>query len=117
MTESDTTDDREAYLTRLGMVLQVARKRAGLHQTAVADQLGMSAAAIGRWESGANKISTYDLVRLIRLYEFDPDLAVNPPASKAAIRRRLGPVSAAARRATKRGLLRPLPPAGEGEPG
>lgn len=110
------TNDREAYLTRLGMVLQVARKWAGFSQEVVAEKLGMSAAAIGRWEAGANKISTYDLVRLVRMYGFDPDLAVNPPASKAAIRRRLGPVSASARRATKRGLLRPLPPVNEGEP-
>jgi len=115
--ESDVNDDRDAFLLRLGLVLQLARKHAGLTQDEAAVQLSMSSAAIGRWEAGANKISGYDLVRLIRLYDFDPDLAVNPPGSRPAIRRRLGPVSIAARRAVRRGLLRPLPPAGGGEPG
>jgi transcriptional regulator with XRE-family HTH domain len=108
--DSDTNDDRDAFLARLGLVLSMARKHAGLKQEEAAARLGMSPAAIGRWEAGANKISGYDLVRLIRLYDFDPDLAVNPPASRPAIRRRLGPIPDAARRAVHRGLLRPLPP-------
>jgi transcriptional regulator with XRE-family HTH domain len=104
MQESDTDDDRDEFLSRLGVVLQLARKQAGLSPETAAGSLSMSAAAIGRWEAGTNKISGYDLVRLIRLYDMDPDLAVNPPTSKVVIRRRLGKVSAAARRAVRRGL-------------
>lgn len=114
--ESDDNDDRDAFLLRLGLVLQLARKQIGMKQEEAADALGMSAAAIGRWEAGANKISAYDLVRLIRLYGFDPDLAVNPPASRPAIRRRLGPIAAAARRAVGRAVLRPLPLESDDEP-
>lgn len=108
MTETDTDADRAEYLSRLGVVLQLARKHAKLGQEFVAARMGMSAAAISRWEAGRNAISAYDLTRLIRLYDFDPDLAVNPPASKVEIRRRLGPVAAGILRASRRGQLRPI---------
>lgn len=109
VSESDSDDDRETYLTRLGMVLQLARKHAGISQEKAAQHMGLSTATFTRWEAGDNGISAYDLVRLIRLYDFDPDLAVRPPASKAAIKRRLGPIAPAAARAVRRAQLRPLP--------
>lgn len=115
MQESGTDDDRDEYLSQLGMVLQLARKAAGFSQIQAAERLQMSAAAIGRWEAGANKISGYDLVRLIRLYDFDPDLAVNPPTSRVVIRRRLQPVAKAALRAARQGVIVQLPQV-EGEP-
>lgn len=115
MPESDIDGDREEFVSRLGVVLGLARKAAGLTQENAASTLKMSADAIGRWENGQNKISGYDLVRLIRLYDFDPDLAVNPPASKPEIRRRLGPVPTRAQRAIRRGQLRPLQDDGERE--
>jgi transcriptional regulator with XRE-family HTH domain len=107
--------DREEYLFRLGLVLQVTRKRAGLTQEQAGDQLGMSAATLGRWEAGQNAISGYDLIRLVRLYDFDADLIVNPPKSKPAIRRRLGVLADRAQDAARRGLLRPLEDDGEPE--
>lgn len=97
-------DDREDYLTRLGVVLREARKAADLTQEVVADKLDVSTAAIGRWENGANAMKAYDLVRLVRLYGCDPDLVVKPPTSVLRIRRRLGPVSDHARLATLRAL-------------
>lgn len=103
-------DDREEYLVRLGRVLQQARKAAKLRQADAAKEMGMSQAAFTRWEQGQNKISAYDLARLVRLYDFDPDLAINPPASMVEIRRRLGIVPRAAQAAVRRALLRPLPP-------
>lgn len=117
MMESDAGDDLDEFLARLGVVLQLARKHARFTQEAAAQRMGMSKAAFTRWEQGQHKISAYDLARLVRLYEFDPDLALNPPASKVEIRRRLGAVAASARAASRRGLLRPLPPAGADEPG
>lgn len=114
MTDSGTDEEREEYLARLGMVLYIARRFAGFSQEQAAAEIGMSAAAIGRWEGGKNGISAFDLMRLIRLYHFDPDLAANPPASKVEIRKRLGDVPRSAAAAAKRGLLHPLP---EGENG
>lgn len=113
--ESDTTDDLEEYSARLGVVLQLARRSARFSQVEAAPLMGMSTASFTRWEQGQSKISAYDLARLVRLYQFDPDLAINPPASKVEIRRRLGPVADAARGAVRRGLLQPLPP-DENEP-
>lgn len=113
---TDIADDREVYLERLGVVLQEARRASGMKQAEAAAALEMNAATLGRWEHGANKISAYDLVRLVRLYDFDPDLAVNPPSSRIVIRRRLTLVAAAARRAAIRALENPLPEdAGEPE--
>lgn len=117
MPDSDIGADREEFSSRLGIVLAMARKAAGITQEEAAAKLEMSAAAIGRWEAGANKVSGYDLVRLIRLYKFDPDLAVNPPASRVEIRKRLEPVGERARRAVRNAVLRPLPPTDAGEPG
>lgn len=116
MHESNADGDRDEYLSRLGVVLQLARKHAKLSQEAAATKMGLSPATFTRWEAGDTAISAYDLVRLVRLYELDPDLAFNPPASRVEIRRRLGPVSAAARRAVRRAQLRPLP-LDEGERG
>lgn len=117
MMESDAGDDLDEFLARLGVVLQLARKHARFTQETAAQRMGMSKAAFTRWEQGQHKISAYDLARLVRLYDFDPDLALNPPASKVEIRRRLGAVAASALAASRRGLLRPLPPAGADEPG
>jgi hypothetical protein len=118
MPDSDPPQDMEEYLSRLGVVLQIARKEwADISQVDAAKAMGMSAAAFTRWEQGRNKISAYDLARLVRLYDFDPDLAINPPSSKVEIRRRLGIVGGAARGAVRRALQRPLePPAGDEQP-
>jgi transcriptional regulator with XRE-family HTH domain len=116
MTDSDVPTDREEYLSRLGVVLALARRSAGYSQEQAAIAMGMSTAAFTRWESGANGISAYDLTRLIRLYGMDPDLAVNPPASRVEIKRRLGPVASAAQRAVRRAQLRALPDEAEGGP-
>lgn len=89
--EIDIDDDRDVFLERLGMVLNEARKWASFKQDEAAQRLNMNAATLGRWEHGANKISAYDLVRLVRLYKFDARLAVSPPATRGAIRRALGP--------------------------
>lgn len=110
MPDSDT--DRIEYLSRLGTVLQLARRHIKMSQETAAQKMGVNPSAFTRWEDGRNSISAYDLVRLIRLYDFDPDLAVNPPSSKVEIRRRLGAVSASVRRAAKRAQLRPLPASG-----
>lgn len=117
MPDSDIDDDREEYLVRLGRVLQQARKARRMTQLEAARRMRLSTATFTRWESGDNKISAYDLARLVRLYEFDADLAINPPASVIEVRRRLGIVPRAAQAAVRRALLRPLPPEGEGEPG
>lgn len=114
MPDSNTDDDRAEYLTRLGTVLKEARKVAGMSQEVAAAHVGMSTGTFTRWEAGENGISAYDLRRLILLYDFDPDLAVNPPASKVAIRRRLGPLADRARRAIHPDL--PPPPADDDEP-
>jgi transcriptional regulator with XRE-family HTH domain len=113
--------DREEYMARLGVVLQLARKAARIAQTKAAERLGMTPVSFTRWESGTTGISAYDLARLVRLYglEIDADLVLNPPASKVEIRRRLAPIAAAAQRAMRRGLLRPLDdedPGSDGEP-
>lgn len=111
---------REEYLSRLGQVLQLARKAAGQTQEDTAAWMGMNTASSTRWEDGRNAIGAYDLARLVFRYDFDPDLAVNPPASKVEIRKRLGPVADAARRSVRRGQLRALPdeqPEGGGERG
>lgn len=116
--EPDT--DREEFHARLGVVLELARKAAGVKQTDAAATLGMNPVSFTRWESGATGISAYDLARLVRLYglEIDADLVLNPPASKVEIRRRLEPIAQAAQRAVRRGLLRPLDedPGAGGEP-
>lgn len=113
--ESDSFVERQEWLDRLGVVLREARKAAGYTQARAAIWMSVDESAFTRWEDGRNALSAYDLARLVYLYGFDPDLAVNPPRSKAEIRRRLGPVADAVRRAGKRGLLRPLSPEGEGE--
>lgn len=73
--------------------------------------MGVDPSAFTRWEAGRNSISAYDLANLCRMFgdDFDADLVINPPASKIEIKRRLGPVAEAAKRATRRALLRPLP--------
>jgi transcriptional regulator with XRE-family HTH domain len=86
----------------------MARKAAGYSQVRAAEILKLNPATFTRWESGENGISAYDLMRLVRLYDFDPDLAYDPPASRVEIRRRLGPVAAASREAVRRASLRPL---------
>lgn len=113
--------DREEYHARLGVVLQMARKAVKVKQADAARRLGMNPVSFTRWEAGTNGIGAYELARLVRMYglEIDADLVLNPPASKVEIRRRLEPIAAAAQRALRRGLLRPLDddPEGEGEPG
>lgn len=113
MPETDTFVEREEYLARLGVVLRMARNAAGFTQAEAAKAMRVDTSAFTRWEDGRNALSAYDLARLIHLYAFDPDLAVDPPTSKVEVKKRLGAVSAAARRGVKRGLLRPLPPVGD----
>jgi transcriptional regulator with XRE-family HTH domain len=96
-------------LLRLGVVLEMARKAAGYTQEQAALEMGVNPAAFTRWEAGKNGVSAYDLARLIRLFGFDADLALNPPASKLEIRRRLGRVAAAVRRGSRRGQTRRVP--------
>lgn len=105
--ESDSFVDRDEYLARLGVVLQLARKSARYTQADMATWMGVDESAFTRWEAGRNALSAYDLARLVFRYGFDPDLALNPPSSKVEIRRRLGPVADAARRAVRRGLSQP----------
>lgn len=109
MPDSDVRDDLAEYGYRLGVVLALARKAVTpkLRQEDAAARLGMAPDTISRWENGENKISAYDLSRLVRLYGFDPDLALNPPASKVEVKRRLGPVADAARQAVRQGLTKP----------
>lgn len=111
--DSDKFVDRDEYLARLGVVLQLARKAAGYTQEEMGDWMQVDPSAFTRWEAGRNALSAYDLARLIHRYGFDADLAFNPPTSKVEIRRRLGPVAAAARAGVRAGLLRPLPPIGD----
>lgn len=89
----------------------MARKAAGITQVQAAKVMGVDPSAFTRWEAGRNSISAYDLATLCRMFgdDFDGDLVINPPASRVEIKRRLGSVAAAAKRATRRGLLRPLP--------
>lgn len=115
--ESDIFLGREEYLSRLGVVLQLARKAARYTQEDMASWMGMNPTSFTRWEDGRNAISAYDLARLVHRYGFDPDLAFNPPSSKVEIRRRLGPVGDAARRAVRRGQLHPLPDGGSEDAG
>lgn len=102
--------DREEYHARLGVVLQMARKAARVKQTDAAKVLGMNPVSFTRWEAGTVGIGAYELARLVAMYglEVDADLVLNPPTSKVEIRRRLEPIAAAAQRAIRRGLLRPL---------
>lgn len=103
VTDSDT--DQEEYRARLGVVLKEARRAAGFsRQEEAGERLGVVGDTIGRWERGDNGISAYDLMRLIRLYGFDADLAINPPASRVVIRRRLGGVAEAAGRDLRRAI-------------
>jgi transcriptional regulator with XRE-family HTH domain len=106
VTESDT---REEYQDRLGTVLQLGRKAAKLNQEEVAARMGMAAATFTRWENGHNGISAYDLARLVRIYNLDPDLVMNPPASKLEVRHRLGLVGSRARKAVRRAQTDLLP--------
>lgn len=111
---------REEYASRLGVVLQLARKAAGIKQTDAAARMGISAVSFTRWESGSTGISAYDLARLVRLYGLNVDaaLVLNPPASKVEIRRRLEPIAQGAQRAIRRGLARSIDEEqpGDGEP-
>lgn len=100
--------DRDEYLSRLGVVLQMARKAAKLTQEEMATRLEVDPSAFTRWEAGRNALSAYDLARLVFNYGFDPDLALNPPTSKVEIRKRLEPVADAARAAVRRGVLKPI---------
>lgn len=106
--DSDRFVDRDEYLARLGVVLQLARKEAGYTQEEMATWMQVDPSAFTRWEAGRNALSAFDLARLVSRYGFDPDLALNPPSSKIEIRSRLGKVAAAARRATKRGLVKSI---------
>lgn len=111
--------DREEYHARLGVVLQMARKAAKVKQADAATHLGMNPVSFTRWEAGTTGIGAYELARLVKLYglEIDAELVLNPPTSKVEIRRRLEPIAAAAQRALRRGLLRPLEDLGDdGEP-
>lgn len=108
MQESDTFADRDEYLARLGVVLQLARKAARYTQEEMATWMGVDPSAFTRWEAGRNALSAYDLARLVHRYGCDPDLALNPPASKIEVKQRLGPVADAAREATRLGLVEPL---------
>jgi ribosome-binding protein aMBF1 (putative translation factor) len=47
-------DDREEYLARLGLVLRLGRKAAGLRQEEAAARLGVNSRAFTRWEAGDN---------------------------------------------------------------
>lgn len=111
---------REEYASRLGTVLQMARKARRIKQVDAAAALGTSTVSFTRWEAGATGISAYDLARLVSLYEleYDAALVLDPPASKVEIKRRLEPLAQAAQRATRRGVLRPLDddPGSAGEP-
>ncbi len=113
MQESGIGLDREEFAARLGVVLQLARKKRKLSQVQVGTQLGgVTPVTFTRWESGATGISAYDLARLVQVYglDVDADLVLKPPASKVEIRRRLSAVAQAAQRATRRAILRPMPP-------
>lgn len=116
--ESDIGFDREEYAARLGVVLQLARKARGLSQVQAGAQLGgVTPVSFTRWESGTTGLSAYDLARLVHLYglDVDADLVLKPPASKIEIKRRLSAVAQSAQRATRRAILRPLPPEGGAE--
>lgn len=102
--------DREEYLSRLGLVLKLARNNAGLTQQEAARMMGGSTVSFTRWEKGETGMSAYDLARLVRIYglEYDAALVLDPPASRVEIKRRLSPVAKAAAEATRRAVLRPL---------
>lgn len=113
--ESDSAA-QEDFRFWLGVVLREARKAAKVKQKAAAAAIGMNPASFTRWEAGGTGISAYDLARLVAVYGLDVDamLVLDPPHSKAEIKRRLQPVAQAAQRGIRRGLLRPLDDEPEG---
>lgn len=61
-----------------GDLIREARKRAQLTQADLAARAGTSQSGIARWESGRTAVSLDDVVRLVRLCDFDLELMLLP---------------------------------------
>ncbi|MBS0504628.1 MAG: DUF2083 domain-containing protein [Proteobacteria bacterium] len=74
-----------------GHQVRKARRQAGLSQTAMAEQLGISASYLNLIERNQRPLTAALLVRLTELYDFDPRTltAAAPGGGADAIRRRL----------------------------
>lgn len=57
----------------LGEVLKEHRTRCNMTQEMVAESLGVSRQAVGKWESGASEPSTANLIALSKLYGVSVD--------------------------------------------
>lgn len=56
----------------LGEALAEERRRCGMTQEFVAQQLGVSRQAVSKWEKGVSDPSTHNLLALAHLYQVDP---------------------------------------------
>lgn len=61
-----------------GDLIREARRRAGMTQSALAEQAGTTQSGIARWESGRTAVSLDDVMRLVRLCGFDLEIALVP---------------------------------------
>lgn len=73
----------------LAEVLRAHREQARMTQELVAQELGVSRQAVGKWETGRSEPSTSNLVRLAHLYGIDAaellrEVDVTPPAKPGA---------------------------------
>ncbi|KQS74084.1 repressor [Rhizobium sp. Leaf384] len=60
------------HATKIGIAIRTARKRRGLVQRNIAQQLGIDVAAVGMWETGRNLPSPENLLRTAEFLRVDP---------------------------------------------
>lgn len=74
------TDDEASYRIRLGAVITELRLKRGMkRQDALAQELGVSASTVQRWETGKTQPSAWDVRALATALSVDCGLLVDPP--------------------------------------